>query len=181
MLLVDGLPVVDTIGSANHAKRGRRFGHGHVRSWSTRGSYAIGFWGHDYREGIAMASETSHDRLIGTVMVGYEGHRGWINYLVVHPDHRGRGLGRALVHEAEQRLGALGCPKSNLQVRSSNRSAIDFYRRIGYSVDDVVSLGRRLRGRYARNSIRMPRPAQMSMAAAVTRVAPKTEGSGTRC
>jgi ribosomal protein S18 acetylase RimI-like enzyme len=83
-------------------------------------------------------------QLIGSVMVGYEGHRGWINYLVVHPDHRGRGLGQALVHEAERRLAALGCPKVNLQVRSSNRSAIDFYRRIGYSVDDVVSLGRRL-------------------------------------
>jgi ribosomal protein S18 acetylase RimI-like enzyme len=86
----------------------------------------------------------SDDRLVGSVMVGYEGHRGWINYLVVHPDHRGRGLGRVLVHEAERRLGALGCPKVNLQVRSSNRSAIDFYRRIGYSVDDVVSMGRRL-------------------------------------
>jgi ribosomal protein S18 acetylase RimI-like enzyme len=83
-------------------------------------------------------------QLIGSVMVGYEGHRGWINYLVVHPDHRGRGLGQALVDEAERRLAALGCPKVNLQVRSSNRSAIDFYRRIGYSVDDVVSLGRRL-------------------------------------
>jgi ribosomal protein S18 acetylase RimI-like enzyme len=84
------------------------------------------------------------DRLIGSVMVGYEGHRGWINYLVVHPDHRGRGLGRVLMDEAERRLGALGCPKVNLQVRSSNRSAVDFYRRIGYSVDDVVSMGRRL-------------------------------------
>jgi ribosomal protein S18 acetylase RimI-like enzyme len=84
------------------------------------------------------------DRLVGSVMVGYEGHRGWINYLVVHPDHRGRGLGRTLMHEAERRLGALGCPKVNLQVRSSNRPAIDFYRRIGYSVDDVVSMGRRL-------------------------------------
>src|ERR1700677_4645155 len=84
------------------------------------------------------------DRLIGSVMVGYDGHRGWINYLVVHPDHRGTGLGRVLMHEAERRLGALGCPKVNLQVRSSNRSAIAFYRRVGYSVDDVVSMGRRL-------------------------------------
>jgi ribosomal protein S18 acetylase RimI-like enzyme len=84
------------------------------------------------------------DRVVGSVMVGYEGHRGWINYLVIHPDHRGRGLGRGLVHEAERRLAALGCPKVNLQVRSSNQSAVDFYRRIGYTVDDVVSLGRRL-------------------------------------
>ena len=84
------------------------------------------------------------DRLIGSVMVGYEGHRGWISYLVVHPDHQGRGLGRVLVHEAERILGALGCPKVNLQVRSSNQSTVGFYRRIGYSVDDVVSMGRRL-------------------------------------
>jgi ribosomal protein S18 acetylase RimI-like enzyme len=83
-------------------------------------------------------------RLIGSVMVGYEGHRGWINYLVVHPDHRGSGLGRALMDGAERRLSALGCPKVNLQVRSSNRTAIDFYRRIGYSIDDVVSMGHRL-------------------------------------
>lgn len=83
-------------------------------------------------------------RLIGAVMVGYDGHRGWINYLAVHPDHRRRGLGRALMAAAEQRLAELGCPKVNLQVRASNHEAVAFYRRIGYSVDDVVSMGRRI-------------------------------------
>ena len=83
-------------------------------------------------------------RLIGAVMVGYDGHRGWINYLAVHPDHRRRGLGRALMAAAEQRLAELGCPKVNLQVRASNQEAVAFYRRIGYSVDDVVSMGRRI-------------------------------------
>lgn len=83
-------------------------------------------------------------RLVGAVMVGYDGHRGWINYLAVHPDHRRCGLGSILMAAAEQRLAELGCPKVNLQVRASNQEAVAFYRRIGYSVDDVVSMGRRL-------------------------------------
>jgi ribosomal protein S18 acetylase RimI-like enzyme len=83
-------------------------------------------------------------RLAGTVMVGYEGHRGWINYLAVAADCRHGGFGRRLMDEAETRLRALGCPKINLQVRTSNTSVIAFYERIGYSVDDVVSMGKRL-------------------------------------
>jgi ribosomal protein S18 acetylase RimI-like enzyme len=83
-------------------------------------------------------------RLIGSVMVGYEGHRGWINYLAVHPDHRRQGLGRLLMDEAERRLHDLGCPKVNLQVRNSNGAAREFYRQIGYAVDEAVSFGKRL-------------------------------------
>ena len=86
-----------------------------------------------------------HDgEVVGSVMGGYEGHRGWGNYLAVHPDHQSRGLGRRLMVRAEEILGQLGCAKVNLQVRSSNEAAIGFYRRIGYSVDDSVSMGRRL-------------------------------------
>jgi ribosomal protein S18 acetylase RimI-like enzyme len=84
------------------------------------------------------------DELIGSVMVGYEGHRGWVNYLAVHPGHQRRGLGRLLMDEAERRLRELGCAKVNLQIRRSNEAAAEFYRRIGYAVDDVVSMGRRL-------------------------------------
>lgn len=80
-------------------------------------------------------------QLVGSVMVGYEGHRGWVNYLAVHPDRQGQGLGRTLMAEAERRLGDLGCPKVNLQIRSANHSAIEFYRRIGFTIDDVVSMG----------------------------------------
>jgi ribosomal protein S18 acetylase RimI-like enzyme len=82
--------------------------------------------------------------VVGTVMVGYDGHRGWINYLGVDPACRRRGLGRALMAEAERLLRQAGCPKINLQVRTSNAEAIEFYRRIGFAVDDVVSLGKRL-------------------------------------
>ncbi len=84
------------------------------------------------------------NRTIATVMAGYDGHRGWINYLAVHPNYQGNGTGRLMMAEAEIRLRAAGCPKVNLQVRSTNSKAIEFYRRIGYQVDEVVSLGKRL-------------------------------------
>src|SRR5262245_38554395 len=82
--------------------------------------------------------------LVGSVMAGYEGHRGWINYLAVAPTHRRHGLGRQLMREAEERLGAVGCRKINLQVRAGNADVLAFYEAIGYRVDEVVSLGKRL-------------------------------------
>lgn len=82
--------------------------------------------------------------LIGTVMAGFEGHRGWINYLTVDPSHRHRGLDRQLMSEAESRLHQFGCPKINLQVREDNLDAITFYRHIGFAIDPVASLGKRL-------------------------------------
>jgi ribosomal protein S18 acetylase RimI-like enzyme len=84
------------------------------------------------------------NRIVATVMAGYEGHRGWINYLAVDPDVRRQGVGRALMAAAEDRLRALGCPKINLQIRNDNRDAIAFYRRIGFSEDAAISLGKRL-------------------------------------
>ena len=82
--------------------------------------------------------------VIATVMAGYDGHRGWVNYLAVAPEHRTKGLGRLLMRHVEEALTARGCPKLNLQVRSGNREALEFYRKIGYSVDETVSLGKRL-------------------------------------
>jgi ribosomal protein S18 acetylase RimI-like enzyme len=84
------------------------------------------------------------DRVVATVMAGYDGHRGWVNYLAVAPDSQRRGLGRRMMSEAERRLRASGCPKINLQVRSGNAGAMEFYRAIGYGQDDVVSMGKRL-------------------------------------
>ena len=82
--------------------------------------------------------------IAATVMAGYEGHRGWVNYLAVHPDHQLTGLGRRMMDEAEKRLRALGCPKINVQVRRGNVGVIGFYRAIGFTDDEVVSLGKRL-------------------------------------
>lgn len=84
--------------------------------------------------------------LLATCMAGYEGHRGWINYLAVRPDLWGRGLGRAMMAQAEAALFALGCPKINLQVRRGNEAALAFYTRLGFRDDDLVSLGKRLDG-----------------------------------
>ena len=82
--------------------------------------------------------------IVAAVMAGYEGHRGWINYLAVDPGHQRRGLGRAILDAAEARLRASGCPKINLQVRRSNTQVLAFYRAIGYLEDDAVCLGKRL-------------------------------------
>ncbi|KQQ94819.1 hypothetical protein ASF62_11385 [Leifsonia sp. Leaf325] len=83
-------------------------------------------------------------RVVASVMVGYDGHRGWMNYLAVDPAEQGRGHGRALVMEAERMLTARGCPKLNLQVRGTNTDALGFYEAIGYAPDHAVSLGKRL-------------------------------------
>ncbi len=80
----------------------------------------------------------------GVLMAGYDGHRGWLNYLAVAPGRRHAGLGRALVRAAEERLAARGCPKVNLQIRDSNAAVADFYGRLGYSPDAAVSMGKRL-------------------------------------
>ncbi len=84
------------------------------------------------------------DAVIASIMIGYDGHRGWINYLAVAPERRVHGHARALMREAERLLTLAGCPKINLQIRASNAAVIAFYERIGYGRDDVVSFGRRL-------------------------------------
>jgi len=83
-------------------------------------------------------------QLVATVMAGYEGHRGWINYLGVAPEAQGRGYGAQLMMFAEQALLSVGCPKINLMVRNTNHGVVEFYRKLGYSVDEVVALGKRL-------------------------------------
>jgi ribosomal protein S18 acetylase RimI-like enzyme len=83
-------------------------------------------------------------RLVATVMAGYEGHRGWLNYLAVHPDRQRQGIGREMVSHAEALLEQRGCPKVNLQIRSGNSAVIAFYRELGYEVEERVSMGKRL-------------------------------------
>ena len=82
--------------------------------------------------------------LVGTVMAGFDGHRGWMYYLATAQALRGSGIGRALVAEVERRLEALGCPKAQLMVRSENSAAVGFYTALGYEANDVIVLGKRL-------------------------------------
>ncbi len=83
-------------------------------------------------------------RLVGSVMAGYEGHRGWIHYMAVDPAFRSKSLGRQLMDAAEAALRRLGCPKVNLQVRSENDAVIAFYEGLGYRVEERVGMGKRL-------------------------------------
>jgi len=109
-------------------------------------------WNDPYRD-IARKLEVQRElflvgeedgRVIATAMIGYEGHRGWVNYLAVDPALRGGGRGRALMAEAERLLLERGCPKLSLQVREGNEAALGFYRALGYQVDAAVSMGKRL-------------------------------------
>ena len=82
--------------------------------------------------------------VVGSVMAGYDGHRGWLYSVAVRETDRRGGLGTALVRHAEKALHALGCGKVNLQVRATNEAVVRFYESLGYAVEDRVSLGRRL-------------------------------------
>ena len=83
-------------------------------------------------------------KLITSVMGGYDGHRGWIYYLAVDPMYRNQGHAQVMMADMEARLKALGCPKINLLVRNSNVEVIEFYQSLGYTIDQSVSLGKRL-------------------------------------
>ncbi len=83
--------------------------------------------------------------IVGTAMAGYDGHRGWIYYVVVHPDRRRGGVGRGLVVHAEKALRDIGCVKINLQVRAGNEQVVGFYTALGYVTEARISMGKPLR------------------------------------
>jgi ribosomal protein S18 acetylase RimI-like enzyme len=89
---------------------------------------------------VAMAG----DQVIGTVIAGYDGHRGWLYSVSVDPGHRRQGIGEALVRHAEAALVKLGCLKINLQVVNTNAEIVPFYESLGYSVEHHISMGKRL-------------------------------------
>ena len=82
--------------------------------------------------------------VIGTVMGGYDGHRGWLYSVAVHPAHRREGLGAKLVRHAENALIARGCMKINLQIVSANASVAAFYEALGYSIEPRISMGKKI-------------------------------------
>ena len=85
-----------------------------------------------------------NDQVVGAVMAGFDGVRGWIHHLAVHNSYRRQGIASSLMRAAEKGLEAAGCPKVNLQVRATNSSVIAFYRSLGYEVEERASLGKRL-------------------------------------
>jgi ribosomal protein S18 acetylase RimI-like enzyme len=95
---------------------------------------------------LVATDPTADDRqaLVAAGMAGFDGHRGWVNYLAVRPDLQGGGLGRTMMAEFERLLEAMGCPKVNLQVRAGNEQVLAFYASLGYAPDQAVSLGKRL-------------------------------------
>ncbi len=103
----------------------------------------------DARRAFAGASSTilahrQDGRLVATVMVGADGHRGWVYYLAVAPDMRKRGLGEAMMRAAEQWVLARGMPKMQLMVRLENAAAAGFYHAIGYETEERLLLAKRL-------------------------------------
>ncbi|MFJ2426405.1 GNAT family acetyltransferase [Pseudomonas sp. NPDC087804] len=84
------------------------------------------------------------EEVIGTVMGGYDGHRGWLYSVAVHPAHRREGLGAKLVRHAENALIARGCMKINLQIISANASVAAFYEALGYSIEPRISMGKKI-------------------------------------
>jgi len=84
------------------------------------------------------------EEIAGTAMGGYDGHRGWVYCVAVAPAHRREGVGRALMERVEGDLDRLGCHKLNLQVRRNNEETVAFYERLGYSLEDHFSMGKRL-------------------------------------
>jgi len=87
---------------------------------------------------------TVNNEVVASIMVGYEGHRGWINYMAVLSEYQNKGFGCQLVNKAIDELKKLGCLKVNLQVRENNKDVIEFYENLGFSNDRVVSLGKHL-------------------------------------
>ena len=84
------------------------------------------------------------DKLIASVMAGYDGHRGWINYFAVHPDFQARGYGKQLMDNVENGLRELGCPKINLQIREGNDKVFTYYQKLGFVVEKRINMGKRL-------------------------------------
>ena len=104
---------------------------------------------HDLERALAGASSTilaieAEDRLVGTAMVGHDGHRAWVYYVAVDPALRHQGLGRALMAACEQWALDQGMPKLQFMVRTDNTPVLDFYSQLGYELQDCVVLGRRL-------------------------------------
>lgn len=87
-------------------------------------------------------SEEGHG-IAGSVMAGHDGHRGWVYYVAVAPEHRAQGLGEQLMRHAEAWLQALGARKVNLMIREENDAVRRFYEGLGYEIEQRTIMSRR--------------------------------------
>jgi ribosomal protein S18 acetylase RimI-like enzyme len=94
-------------------------------------------------DGLFFVAEAG-EKVVGTIMAGYDGHRGWIYSVAVLPEYRKRGLGSQLMRHAEERLKFLGCPKINLQIMQENEAVEAFYRNLGYETEQRISMGKKI-------------------------------------
>lgn len=104
----------------------------------------------DFRRALDVSQMTvfvfeEDSTLIGSLLVGDDGHRGAVYYVCSHPDHRRKGISHELMAAAEDWLRARGCPKLNLMVREGNDSAVAFYKALGYEVEDRANMAKRLK------------------------------------
>ena len=96
------------------------------------------------RDELFFVAETGAGTILGTVMGGYDGHRGWVYALALSPDHRGQGIGKRLMTRMEEALGDRGCVKINLQIVKGNEEVARFYRGLGYETEERISMGKRI-------------------------------------
>jgi ribosomal protein S18 acetylase RimI-like enzyme len=91
---------------------------------------------------LFFVAESDNNIAVGTIMVGYDGHRGWIYSLAVDPRQRKKGIGTMLLQHAEKVLKSMNCPKVNLQIETRNKEVVEFYRKNGYQVEERISMGK---------------------------------------
>ena len=91
---------------------------------------------------VAVAGD-GEERIVGSVMAGYDGHRGWVYYVAAQPEYRSRGLGRQLMRHAETWLEGQGAPKVMLMIREENEGVRRFYEGLGYEVERRTVMSRR--------------------------------------
>jgi ribosomal protein S18 acetylase RimI-like enzyme len=97
----------------------------------------------DAHDGLFFVAVTA-TTIVGTILAGYDGHRGWLYSVAVHKDYRRQGVGSLMVRHAESALVQLGCPKLNLQVRANNSSVTAFYQSLGFEPEERISMGKLL-------------------------------------
>ena len=98
----------------------------------------------EHADGLFWVALDPTDSVIGTMMAGWDGHRGWLYSVAVDECARRGGVGRALVEHAVKALKAVGCAKVNLQIRAGNEAVAQFYEALGFAIEPRTSMGREI-------------------------------------